>query len=385
MQQCTMTRDTQSKNRIALLATGDEIINGDILNSNAQEIAQRLTSHGMQVGMQMTCRDNLAEIKLAIDFLLQHHRALIITGGLGPTTDDLTRYALNAALNRELIFDEPSWQRIVDRLTKFGYGTPPENNRQQALFPEAAVIIPNSHGTASGCMIKENESLIFMLPGPPPECLPMVDKIVLPALTIASFQQVIYNAKWLLFGVSEGHIAEEIEEIAKRFECTTGYRVWYPYVEVKVHSSNENDFNQLIPLIEKAIEPYIIEDGKQPASELLKKKLLTLPYPITIIDLATGGSLEAALKTPENYNTIHFCSDIKEAKKSGIIIRITGLDDFWQHKPASTQTTLEITFTDQNVINPGKFTIPYRGTRVKLYAIEFICQKIYLYLKNHQE
>jgi nicotinamide-nucleotide amidase len=377
-----MTRDILSKNRIALLATGDEIINGDILNTNAQDIANKLLSLGMQTGTHMTVGDNLTEIKSAIRFLLQHHRALIITGGLGPTTDDLTRYALAEALNRELIFDESTWEWIVDRLAKLGYNTPPENNRQQALFPEGAVIIPNGNGTASGCILKEEEHLIFMLPGPPLECLSMIDKVVLPALSIAEFQEVSYHANWFLFGVSEGHIAEQLEKMVKRFDCTTGYRVCYPYVEIKLHSNNESDFQTLVPLVEKELSSYMIEDGKQTASDLLKRKLLTLNQPITIIDLATGGSLEATIKTPETHTKLNFVSEIKTntSEISEIIVQISGLDDFWEHQSVNS-TTLEIIFTDQNVIKPGKFTLPNRGSRIKLYAVEFICQKIYHYLK----
>lgn len=374
-----MTRETLSTNRIALLATGDEIILGDILNTNAQEIAQKLFSHGLQIGMHMTVSDNLTEIKYAIQFLLQYHRALIITGGLGPTTDDLTRYALASVCNRDLLFDEPTWERISERLHKFGYTTPPENNRQQALFPEDAVIIPNSHGTASGCVISHEEHLIFMLPGPPIECMPMIDKIVLPALKIAKFTEIVHHAKWLLFGVSEGHIAEQLENIAKHFDCTTGYRVAYPYLEIKLHSNNETDFNNLIPLVEKEFSSYMIEDGKHTASDLLKNKLITLNQPLTIIDLATGGSLEATIKTPETYSKLHFISDPNQVITSEIKVQISGLNDFWEHQSVNT-TTLDITFTHQNVIKPGKFTIPNRGMRVKQYAVELICQKIYHYL-----
>lgn len=376
-----MNRTTHPQNSIALLATGDEIINGDILNSNAQEIAQRLVSHGMQVGMHLTVSDNLADMRAAISFLLQHHRALIITGGLGPTSDDLTRYALAEVLNRELIFDESTWQRIIDRLDKLGYHTPPENNRQQALFPEQAIIIPNTHGTAAGCMLKDDEHFIFMLPGPPFECFPMVDKVVLPALKIAAFEQLDYHAKWLLFNVSEGQIAEELEELTKRFDCTTGYRVCYPYLEIKLHSRNEKDFNHLMPLIEKTFSSHMIEDGKKTAVELLKKKLLTIESPLTIMDSATGGSLEASLKTPENHTKLHFCSDKIKTETADRTIRITGLKDFWENKSVN-HTTLEIIYMHQNIIKPTKFTIPFRSNRVKLYAVEFICQKIYQYLNE---
>jgi molybdenum cofactor synthesis domain-containing protein len=375
-----MTREITSKNRIALLATGDEIIQGDILNTNAQEIAQKLFSHGMQVGMQMTVGDHPIEIKTAIRFLLQTHRALIITGGLGPTTDDLTRYALAEALNRELIFDEATWNWIIDRFNTLGYSTPPENNRQQALFPEEAVIIPNNNGSAAGCILKEDEHLIFMLPGPPLECMPMIDKVVLPALEIANFPEVLYHAKWLLFGVSEGHIAEQLEETIKHHDCTTGYRVCYPYVEIKLHSTNETDFHKLVPLVEKEFSAYMIEDGKQTASDLLKRKLLTLNHPLTILDLATGGSLEATIRTPETNDKLHFVSGLHTESPSKLTVSITGLNDFWQHKQA-THTLLEMTFTDHTNVKPEKFTIPCRGSRVKLYAVEFICQRIYHYLE----
>lgn len=165
-----------TSNKIALLATGDEISNGDILNSNAQIIAQTLTKHGMRIGMHMTVVDNTPEIVQALTFLLQTHRAVIMTGGLGPTSDDLTRYALSEVVGQPLVFDEATWNAICDRFKLLGYaGEPPAGNHQQALFPKGATIITNPNGTAAGCAVQYREQFIFMLPGPPFECLPMVD------------------------------------------------------------------------------------------------------------------------------------------------------------------------------------------------------------------
>ena len=140
-----MTRNNSSTTHhsVALLATGDEICNGDIINSNSQEIAQRLFNQGIHVKTHMTVSDNLTDLETAMQFLLQDHHALIITGGLGPTSDDLTREALSHVLQRPLIFDEPTWHAIVARLNRFGFHTPPESNKQQALFPTGATIIPN--------------------------------------------------------------------------------------------------------------------------------------------------------------------------------------------------------------------------------------------------
>ena len=184
-----MSRETTSTNKIALLATGDEISHGDILNTNSQEIAQRLFNQGMQIGTHITTPDQISEIETAIHFLLKDHRGLIITGGLGPTSDDLTRYALSNATQRKLIFDEQTWDTITTRLKRFGYDKFPESNRQQALFPEGATIIPNPNGTAAGCFLKLNNQYIFMLPGPPVECLPMVDHVVVQTLIQAHFPE----------------------------------------------------------------------------------------------------------------------------------------------------------------------------------------------------
>lgn len=369
-----MTRDMTIQNKIAILATGDEITNGDILNTNSQIIAQKLFKSGMQVGMHMSARDNISDIEQCIIALLKTHRALIITGGLGPTSDDITRYALSKALKQPLLFNEMVWEDICKRFQLLGYtGTPPEGNRQQALFPESATIIPNPDGTAAGCFSLDENQIVFMLPGPPNECLPMVDAVVLPTLEKANFTEIVFYDQWLLFGVSEGHIAEKLDAIAKPFDCTTGYRLFYPYIEFKLYSNNRDDFNALVAVIEKEMAPYIIDTGKQTASALLIKKLLSLPSILSIRDLATGGLLEHTLRTPETSPHLDFTSSVDP------MIEIKGLEEFWQGKK-SNQASIEITFANGHSL---KKTFPFRGNRVKQYAVEYICQQIYLFLTTN--
>ncbi|MHB1947085.1 MAG: competence/damage-inducible protein A [Gammaproteobacteria bacterium] len=368
-----MTRDSAitTSNRIALLATGDEIINGDILNSNSQIIAQKLFSQGMHVGLHMAVSDNVSEIQQAIEYLLASHRALIITGGLGPTSDDITRYALGKALHRPLVFNAETWEFICERFKILGYkGEPPEGNRQQALFPEDALIIPNPHGTAAGCAIYSDDKSIFMLPGPPFECLPMVDSFVLPALRQQGFKEITHYGHWLLFGVSESVIAEQLDNLVKPYDCKTGYRLAYPYIEFKLYSNNETDFNILVPQIEQTIAPYLISDGKQTASAMLQKKLEKLNYILTIKDSATGGLLESIIKTQKTRAHLDFAS-------TNPTIEIRGLTEFWQNHD-TTETQLEILFKGNTISK----NIPLRGRvgRVKLYAVEFICQQIFQFI-----
>jgi nicotinamide-nucleotide amidase len=374
-----MSREDNFPDKIALLATGDEISNGDILNTNSQEIAQRLMNQGMHVGMHMATPDSISEIEQAIRFLLKSHRALIMTGGLGPTSDDLTRFALGKAIDRELIFDEPTWNAICDRLKKFGYPTPPQSNRQQALFPAGANIIPNPNGTAAGCQLQFGNQWIFMLPGPPPECLPMLENAVLPTLVDNGLQHILRRRSWLLFGVSEGQIAEELDQIAKPFQCTTGYRLCYPYIEFKLHSNHENDFVALVPLIEKAIAPYLIADGKQTASAFLQKKLEKINWTLGIADLATGGLLESTIKTPENFTQLYFSSDENFPIEMPYVV-IKGLSEYWEGKNNLMDAQIELTFVNQHSTSSTQTKIPFRGKRVKQFALEYICHQISLFL-----
>jgi nicotinamide-nucleotide amidase len=378
------SRETDIHHKIAILATGDEVVNGDINNSNTQEIAARLTNAGMQVRTHMAAPDTVKEIHQALAFLLKTHDALIITGGLGPTSDDLTRYALSEVLNRPLQFDTDTWNEICSRLKRFGYDAPPESNRQQALFPEGVEIISNPNGTAAGCMIKLNQQLIFMLPGPPGECLPMVENIAIPALKTAEFQQLSYHKKWLLLGASEGKLAEELDDIVKPFDCITGYRLFYPYIEFKINSNKKQDFDKVIPLIESSIKDYLTQNGEQTASMILKTLIAASKLHLAIDDRATGGALQAALEAPATRGYLHFFPN--QFAKDALRIEAQGLTEYWEQKNDSSRTNLYINIADRDRAQKIDVEIPFRGgTRVIHYAVEFICSKIYAFLMVEQQ
>lgn len=366
-----MSRENIRPNKIALLATGDEISNGDILNTNTQEIARTLFDNGMQVGMHLVTSDNVLEIENAIRFLLETHEALIITGGLGPTSDDLTRFALAHATQKPLVFHEDCWENIVARLKRFGYDNPPESNRQQALFPEGATVIPNANGTAAGCMMRHQHQHVFMLPGPPVECLPMFNQVVLAELKNLNFPQVQFHKNWLLFGVSEGQIAEELDQLAKPFDCVTGYRLSYPYIEFKLHSSNAEHFHALAKKVEQSMASCLIADGQHTASSLLRKKLETLNFTLQISDHATGGLLESTLVTPKTCARLQFTT----TEDAALHVNVKGLDDYWQ-QTAATHTTFALELLLGGEKRTIEASVPLRGSRVKSYVVEFVCWKV---------
>jgi nicotinamide-nucleotide amidase len=378
------TRENAASHKIAILATGDEVVNGDIMNSNTQEIAARLTTAGMHISTHLAVADNIREIETALHFLFTSHDAIITTGGLGPTSDDLTRFALSNFLQRPLQFNETTWEEICSRLKRFGYGTPPESNRQQALFPEDVTIIANPHGTAAGCFARKDQKIIFMLPGPPAECLPMVDHTVIPELKNAGFETISFHKKWLLLGASEGQIAEELDKIAEPFACITGYRLFYPYIEFKIHSNKKSDFEQLVPLIENKIQAFIIEDGQAPASFLLRSYLAQGNVNLHILDIATGGALQAALEVPMTRVHLNFSAQANSPPEA--LINIQGLREYWEQEMGSTRTALSIHMAHAKNEKNIDVEIPFRtGARAINYAVEFICAQIYHFLKMPQE
>jgi len=243
--------------KVALLATGDEVLNGDITDGNGQFISQTLFNHHITNGLHLICSDEQTELERSIRFLLEHHDALITTGGLGPTSDDRTRFALSAVTERPLIFDENTWTYIVERAKARGY-TFPDNNRQQALFPENAKIIRNANGSAAACEFEHNGKLIFMLPGPPGECLPIFEQHVLTTLLAHNFVQNIFRKKWCVQGIGESALAAQLDPLAELHQFTIGYRVIKPIIEVKIVSTDKKVFEDAVNAVEKIVKAFVV-------------------------------------------------------------------------------------------------------------------------------
>src|SRR3990167_10571146 len=143
--------------RIGFVATGNELMNGDILNTNVQYFCAQLLKNAMIPGQHVVVGDSETEIQQAIEYLLPTHSAIITIGGLGPTVDDRTRIGLAQALHRPLEFYPEAWDWVVHKITSLGYSFVPENNRQQAYFPKGATTLKNNEGTAAGCYVHHQD------------------------------------------------------------------------------------------------------------------------------------------------------------------------------------------------------------------------------------
>jgi len=164
-----------------LICVGNELLTGLIENINSGFLARRLWSAGIEVREAAVVADSTEAINTVLERALENSEIVIITGGLGPTDDDMTSEAVASALGLRLALDR-NW---LERIEKFFSGRGlkmTDNNRKQAMIPEGATLLKNHGGTAPGSIIKKEGRLIVMLPGPPNELIPMFDHSVLPVL-----------------------------------------------------------------------------------------------------------------------------------------------------------------------------------------------------------
>lgn len=184
-----------------LIAVGTELLLGNIANTDAQMISQGLSQLGINVYYHTVVGDNPQRVRQAVDIARGRADILITTGGLGPTCDDLTKVAVAQAFGKELVYHEPSAQRIRERFAQ--RGTPvTENNFQQAMVPEGCTVLDNNWGTAPGVAFQADGTHVLMLPGPPRECAMMFRHRALPYLQNLS-DGVIASRTVKTFGIGE--------------------------------------------------------------------------------------------------------------------------------------------------------------------------------------
>lgn len=354
---------------IGILATGDEIVHGDTLNTNGHEIAHALSSEGLSLGYHLACSDKKTDIVNCLSFLAKEHNIILIIGGLGPTTDDLTRFALAQYTGEQLVQHDEALKHITQRLQQVNLAIN-QGNLQQSLFPAQATLIPNHNGSAFGCYYSWNNITFILLPGPPRECLPMFNEYVIPLLqqTAHSQKQII---KWRIFGLAESEIAQILEDALEGVECQTGYRWESPYIEFKVRC-NPDKVEQIKSIIDPILEPHIISTEDKKASEILRQYIKDRNQPITIIDEATGGLLQMLLEKPDVHSLLSF----NELHKNKLCFHIRGLEEYWQQQSAHHTTQVTLDYTNQKQQGSETYTIPYRTVSVLGHAAEWLCFRL---------
>lgn len=199
-----------------ILCVGTELLLGDIVNTNAAFLSQKLAELGICVYRHTAVGDNPARLKAALERALSEVDMVITSGGLGPTYDDLTKETVAEYFGRGMYMDTHSLERIEDFFAKTGRKMT-ENNRKQAMMPKGAVVFDNDYGTAPSlalCGGEDNAKTVIMLPGPPNEIVPIFNEKVVPYL-LGRTDKVILSRNIQIFGMGESLLESYIGDIMK--------------------------------------------------------------------------------------------------------------------------------------------------------------------------
>lgn len=217
---------------VAILCIGTELTRGEIVNTNASWLAESLVALGLEVTAIETIADDRETIARTLVRLGATHDAIVCTGGLGPTTDDITSECVAAVLGVPLERDETSLAEIRERMSRFGR-TMAASNEKQADFPRGARVLPNRKGTAPGFSAKIERALSFFMPGVPREMKTMFQEHVAPALS-PLVRDALAQVRIKTFGLPESSVNDRLAGLEEQYEVTVGYRAHFPEIEVKV-------------------------------------------------------------------------------------------------------------------------------------------------------
>jgi len=197
--------------RAEIISVGSELLSGMTLNTNAQFLSIELRKIGIDVNMQTAVADNTSDIKKSLSDALGRSNVIVLTGGLGPTQDDITKEAVCELLGIELVTDENALEKIKSYFLKKGEKMA-DNNSRQALIPEGSLVIKNELGLAVGSILKSGNQCIILLPGVPSEMRAMFENTVKPFLkSMTGYSAVTKTIN--VFGMSESLIASALSDL----------------------------------------------------------------------------------------------------------------------------------------------------------------------------
>ncbi len=276
----------------ALLAIGTEITTGQITDTNSGWIANRLTDLNYDVRIHLSVPDTMDGMIGGLTYASKQAELVIVTGGLGPTKDDFTREAVSRWSGLPLIYDESSWNSIVELMASYST-IPPESNRIQCWFPEGAVIHSNSVGTANGFEITHMGTTVICLPGPPRENQWIFNNHLARRLSAKGDDSERVNLlKWHTLGIAEASLGDMVEQVIDGSTLTSGYRPHLPYVEVKIWCPDRDQAINApyLKRLNETLAPWTISRDDEDILAVFMDRIKQLRQ-LTINDYITRGAL----------------------------------------------------------------------------------------------
>jgi nicotinamide-nucleotide amidase len=286
--------------KVHVLTIGDEILIGQIIDTNSSWIAQRLNLIGMKVSQMKSISDELMDIKSQLQLSLDEVDVVIITGGLGPTKDDITKKALAEFLHVPLVLHEETQQFLVRFFTKIGRDPNTMDLVQQAQVPENTVVLPNKMGTAPGMWLNTGlGKVIISLPGVPYEMEYLMENEVIPKLQTTFPAEIIIHKTLLIAGIPETTLSQRLET----FENELPHFIKLAYLpalsQIRLRLSCSGDNKQLLEglIIEKTnqlrslLGQFVAGEDEDTLPVVVGRILKENNYQLACAESCTGGFL----------------------------------------------------------------------------------------------
>lgn len=282
--------------KLDILTIGDELLIGQTLNTNTFWMAQQLTKIGFEIRQQLTVSDEEATIKYAVDDALKHSNVVLITGGLGPTKDDLTLPVLNDYFGGQLIQNDTVYEDIERLILSRGFEMN-QNNKNQAIVSSACEPIRNEHGTAPGLWFGKDNKVVVAMPGVPYEMKAMLKDAVIPKLK-AKYQlpEIIHHMVYTQ-GLPESMLAELLEEWENNLpkSIKLAYLPSPGRVKLRLSSIGENreglqkNIDRVVDELKKIIPDYIYSENNELIQDVIGDLLRQNKVTVSTAESCTGG------------------------------------------------------------------------------------------------
>lgn len=283
--------------RSEILMVGSELLLGQILDTNAGLMARALAENGINLFLKTTVGDNRDRIVLAMAEALSRSDVILVSGGLGPTEDDLTREAVADLLDRPLEFRQELFDGLAARLARF-QAPITGNNRKQAMAPRGAIVIENPHGTAPGLIIEDARGTIICMPGVPWELEPMLMECVIPYLRRRfDIKAAIHSRVLKVCGIGESRVDDAMGDLMKTLSNPTiGVLASPDAVRIRIcaRADSAQEAEAMIDPVDQQIRdrlPNLILREDETPEGVVDSLLIRHNWTLSLTEAGTGGML----------------------------------------------------------------------------------------------
>lgn len=279
-----------------ILSIGTELLLGQILNTNEKFISERLKELGIDVLYRVTVGDNPDRLEEVVKLAVEKADLVVISGGLGPTEDDLTKETVAKAMDKKLVLNKNCLHKIKGFFRNLDMDMS-ENNIKQAYIPETAIVMENDEGTAPGFIIEDNNKIIAVMPGPPREMERMFKDSLIPFLSNKNSEKIYYR-NLRLIGIGESDLETRLLDlISNQTDPTIATYAKEGECSVRITSKKENldeakkSVDSILPYVNERVGEFIFSYDDKELIEVVADKLKAEKLTISTAESCTGGLL----------------------------------------------------------------------------------------------